>query len=155
MAFGYRYLLETEENGWTLVRFPGIPEALTEGESEDQARAHALDCLLAALEGYIKEGRPLPRTGAAHSGADRVVLPSLVTAKLDNDTTLRWDPSPGAGGYEILWRATGSPDWEHTENVGSRTEMTLPLSKDNVIFAVRAVDAEGHRSLAVVPEPQR
>ena len=37
MAFGYRYLLETEENGWTLVRFPGIPEALTEGESEDQA----------------------------------------------------------------------------------------------------------------------
>jgi hypothetical protein len=80
---------------------------------------------------------------------------ALVTAKLDNDTTLRWDPSPGAGGYEILWRATGSPDWEHTENVGSRTEMTLPLSKDNVIFAVRAVDAEGHRSLAVVPEPQR
>jgi len=89
MAFGYRYLLETEENGWTLVRFPGIPEALTEGESEDQARAHALDCLLAALEGYIKEGRPLPRTGAAHSGAGRVVLPSLVTAKLAVYETMR------------------------------------------------------------------
>ena len=61
MAFGYRYTLETEENGWTLVRFPGIPEALTEGESEEQARADALDCLLAALVGYMKEGRPLPR----------------------------------------------------------------------------------------------
>src|SRR6185312_5065825 len=31
MAFGYRYTLERQENGWFLVRFPGIPEALTEG----------------------------------------------------------------------------------------------------------------------------
>jgi acetylornithine deacetylase/succinyl-diaminopimelate desuccinylase-like protein len=80
---------------------------------------------------------------------------ALITAKLDNDTTLRWDPTPGAGGYEILWRATDRPDWEHTQNVGSRTEVTLPVSKDNVVFAVRAVDPEGRRSLAVVPEPQR
>jgi hypothetical protein len=38
--------------------------------------------------------------------------------------------------------------------VGARTRVTLPLSKDNVIFAVRAVDAQGHRSLAKVPQPQ-
>jgi len=82
MALGYRYALERQDNGWWLVRFPGIPEALTEGESEDEARANADDCLLAALEGYIKAGRPLPRRGAAHSGRDRAVLPSLVTAKL-------------------------------------------------------------------------
>ena len=50
MAFGYRYTLERQGNGWWLVRFPGIPEALTEG--------------------------------AGHSGPDRAVLPSLVTAKL-------------------------------------------------------------------------
>ena len=30
----------------------------------------------------MKAGRPLPREGARHSGPDRVVLPSLVTAKL-------------------------------------------------------------------------
>ena len=64
MAFGYRYTLETQENGWTLVRFPGIPEALTEGDSEAEARANALDCVIAALEGYMKAGRPLPRSGA-------------------------------------------------------------------------------------------
>jgi antitoxin HicB len=89
MAFGYRYALETQENGWTLVRFPGIPEALTEGESEEEARANALDCVLAALEGYTKAGRPLPRSGAGHSGADRVVLPSLGTAKLAVYETMR------------------------------------------------------------------
>jgi hypothetical protein len=32
---------------------------------------------------------------------------------------------------------------------------TLKVSKDNVIFALRAVDAAGHRSLPVVPEPER
>src|ERR1700758_3998251 len=61
MAFGYRYALERQENGWWLVRFPGIPEALTEGETEEEARLCALDCLIAALEGYTKAGRPLPR----------------------------------------------------------------------------------------------
>jgi hypothetical protein len=31
----------------------------------------------------------------------------------------------------------------------------MKLSKDNVIFAVRAVDRSGHRSLPVVPVPER
>jgi len=60
MASGYRYKLERQENGWWLVRFPGIPEALTEGETEEEARANAFDCVIAALEGYMKTGRPLP-----------------------------------------------------------------------------------------------
>ena len=79
MAFGYRYTLGRQKNGWWLVRFPGIPEALTEGETQEEARANARDCVIAALEGYMKAGKPLPRTGAGHSGADRAVLPSLVT----------------------------------------------------------------------------
>ncbi|HEX4114140.1 MAG TPA: type II toxin-antitoxin system HicB family antitoxin [Stellaceae bacterium] len=82
MAFGYRYRLERQGNGWWLVRFPGVPEALSEGETREQARAAAVDCVMAALEGYVKAGRPLPRRGAGHSGPDRAVLPSLVTAKL-------------------------------------------------------------------------
>ena len=82
MAFGYRYTLERQDNGWWLVRFPGIPEALTEGKTKDEARANARDCVIAALEGYMKAGRALPRGGGSHCGPDRVVLPSLVTAKL-------------------------------------------------------------------------
>ena len=79
---------------------------------------------------------------------------SILTARLENDTTLEWMPTANANGYEVLWRATTSPTWEHTQDVGTRTRITLPLSKDNVIFAVRAVDAQGHRSLAKVPQPQ-
>ena len=89
MAFGYRYTLEREENGWWLVRVPGIPEALTEGQTKDEARANALDCVIAALEGYMKGDRALPRDKAGHLGSDRVVLPSLVTAKLAVYETMR------------------------------------------------------------------
>jgi antitoxin HicB len=89
MAFGYRYTLERQENGWWLVRFPGIPEALTEGETKEEARANALDSVIAALEGYMKAGKPMPREGAGRSGPERAVLPSLVTAKLAVYETMR------------------------------------------------------------------
>lgn len=83
----------------------------------------------------------------------------LQTKELENDSTLTWEAAPGAAHagthYEVLWRATTSPEWEQAQAVGSVTRATLPISKDNVIFAVRAVDAEGHRSLPVVPQPER
>jgi hypothetical protein len=81
----------------------------------------------------------------------------LLTAKLENDSTLSWDQPAGGrvASYEVMWRATTSPDWEHVQSVRNATSVTLPLSKDNVIFAVRAVDGQGHRSMAVTPLPER
>jgi hypothetical protein len=79
----------------------------------------------------------------------------LDTSKLDNDSTIAWESAPRATSYEIVWRATSAPDWEHAQSVGNDARATLKLSKDNVIFAVRAVDNEGHRSLPVVPVPER
>jgi len=88
--------------------------------------------------------------------------PAKVTVdaqKLDNGTTLHWDPAPGkVDHYEVVWRETTQPGWQYAENVasapsGGAITVTLPVSKDNVVFAVRAVDAAGHRSLAVAPEP--
>jgi Peptidase family M28 len=79
----------------------------------------------------------------------------LQTKQLENSSTLSWVANPGSASYEIVWRDTASPEWEHAQATGSATRATLPLSKDNVIFAVRAVDAEGHRSLAVPPLPER
>ena len=79
VAFGYPYKLERQDNGWWLVRFPQVPEALTEGETKEEAFENAKDCLIAALEGYVKAGKPIPRPPFK---GERVVLPSLVTAKL-------------------------------------------------------------------------
>ena len=79
----------------------------------------------------------------------------MQTKALDNDTTLTWEPSSGAAAYEVVWRSTKAPDWEYVQTVSNGTRPTLKVSKDNVIFGVRAVDAAGHRSLPVVPEPER
>ncbi len=75
--------------------------------------------------------------------------------KLDNDSTLMWDASPDgrATRYEVLWRATTAADWEHVVPAAGLTETTVSVSKDNVVFGVRAVDAQGHRSLVVLPRP--
>jgi len=79
----------------------------------------------------------------------------MLTKDLENSTTLTWEASTGATAYELAWRSTNAPDWEYVQSVSSSTRATVKVSKDNVIFAVRAVDAAGHRSLPVVPEPER
>jgi hypothetical protein len=77
--------------------------------------------------------------------------------KLENGTTLTWEPAPGAvARYQIVWRETTSPEWQYVQDVppgvaGAPITITVPVSKDNVIFGVRAVDADGHRGLVVVP----
>lgn len=80
---------------------------------------------------------------------------AILATQLGNDSTLEWQASPAASGYEVLWRATSSPDWQHAQIVGSSTSATLKVSKDNVIFGVRSFDSQGHRSLPVVPAPKR
>ena len=73
----------------------------------------------------------------------------IITAELDNETTLRWTPAPEAdvAGYEIVTRPTTSPVWTRVIDVGDVDHATVPLSKDNLFFGVRAVDREGYRSL--------
>ena len=83
----------------------------------------------------------------------------IETARLENDTTLRWLPSTEANlaGYRIVWRETTSPFWEHSLDIpASVNRKTIEgLSKDNVIFGVQAFDTAGHVSPAVYPRPRR
>jgi hypothetical protein len=81
----------------------------------------------------------------------------LLAGSLGYDSTLTWEATATQAPvhYEVLWRLTTSPEWEHNKDVGNETKVTLPLSKDNVIFAVRALDEQGHGSLPVVPVPAR
>ena len=80
----------------------------------------------------------------------------LLTKELENNSKIQWEAAPGATAYEVLWRATSDPAFP-PENVLRTTETKVDLveSKDNVIFGVRSVGDRGHRSLIVVPEPER
>lgn len=84
----------------------------------------------------------------------------IIVASLDNDTTLRWTPSPepDVAGYEVVRRETTSPVWQFVHPVpggAQATEVVLPFTKDNWLFGVRAVDRDGFRSPAVFPVPAR
>jgi hypothetical protein len=64
------------------------------------------------------------------------------------DAHLRWEESPGAAGYRIVWREAWTPDWEHELRVGPGTEYVLPdISIDDFIFGIAAVGPDGHESL--------
>jgi hypothetical protein len=77
------------------------------------------------------------------------------TTALDNFTRLKWVMSndTSLGGYEVLWRATTASLWTHVLDVGKVGSAVLDLSKDNVIFGVRAVGKNGYKSPAVYPFP--
>ena len=61
---------------------------------------------------------------------------------------LRWSPcpEPDVAGYEIVWRATTSPTWDHAKDVGKTTEARMPMSKDDFFYGVRAYDRDGYAS---------
>ena len=87
---------------------------------------------------------------------------SIVTTDLDNNSTLRWKPGPGAPagtGYDVVWRDTSAPDWQMHQAIptadAAAGSVTLPVSKDNVIFGLRACNHAGQCSVAVAPLPER
>jgi len=72
------------------------------------------------------------------------------------DTTLMWQPNtePDLAGYEIVYRDTNMPYWQHTIPVGKVTSFTVKnITKDNYLFGVRAVDRDGNRSVVTFPVP--
>jgi len=72
------------------------------------------------------------------------------------DTSLEWQPNtePDLAGYEIVYRDTNAPYWQHTIPVGNVTSFTVKgITKDNFLFGVRAVDKDGNRSVVTFPVP--
>ena len=80
--FDYPVVLEAQPEGGFVVTFPDVPEAITQGEDEDEALLYAVDALETALSFYVEARKPLPAAGRAKRG-QRTVRPSaLEGAKL-------------------------------------------------------------------------
>jgi Zn-dependent M28 family amino/carboxypeptidase len=103
--------------------------------------------------GYIADVARLNATVLVHlaSAPSPPTSVRMLTAELTTNTTLRWtaSPEPDTAGYEVVWRATTSPTWDHARDIGNTQEATIDLSKDDWFFGVRAYDRDGYRSPVV------
>lgn len=72
--------------------------------------------------------------------------------ELTNSTVLHWEkPKFGTvAGYYVLVRETDNPLWQK-KIFTTELSIKIPLSKDNYIFAVQAVNQSGNLSLSVIP----
>ncbi len=76
-----RYPVNLEKDGEGLfVSFPDIPEALTQGDTREEALEMARDALVTAFEFYFEDNRPVPMPGT--DGDDFVTVPASVWAKV-------------------------------------------------------------------------
>ena len=75
-------LFEPEGNGF-VITFPDIPEAITEGDSPEEAMEYAVDALQTVLSEYINRRREIPQPKVRRGKHIRFVyLPALVEAKI-------------------------------------------------------------------------
>ena len=80
--FDYPVILEAQPEGGFVVTFTDVPEAITQGEDEDEALLYAVDALESALSFYVDDRKPLPVPSKAKRGQKTVRPSALECAKL-------------------------------------------------------------------------
>jgi antitoxin HicB len=76
-----RYPIKLEpDTGGYVVSFPDIPEALTQGDTKEEALSMGLDALVTALDFYFEENRKVPEPSPITG--DYVELPLSVASKV-------------------------------------------------------------------------
>jgi antitoxin HicB len=78
----YPVILEAQPEGGFVVTFPDVPEAITQGEDEDEALLYAVDALESALSFYVDDRKPLPAPSKPKRGQKTVRPSALECAKL-------------------------------------------------------------------------
>jgi antitoxin HicB len=87
--YSYPATMQREEDGRYLVRFPDLPEALTDGVDEAEALAEAADCLSEALASRIVDGEVVPLPTPLEEGQCLISPDPTVALKAALYTTLR------------------------------------------------------------------
>jgi len=80
--------LERDEGGRYVVRFPDIPEALTDGVDEKEALVEAADCLSEALASRIVDGEQIPSPSSLGCGEYLISPDPIIALKAALHTAL-------------------------------------------------------------------
>jgi hypothetical protein len=143
------------EVGFPAVRFTVPGEDYSRQHVDTTAReGKAYGDLAAFVDGeYLANVSKLNLAVLMHL-ANAPALPGnvrILTKELAASTQLAWETPAGsdATGYEVLWRLTTQPQWTGVKDVGAANTASLPMSKDQFLFGVRAYDADGYRTPVV------
>ena|SRR5450830_127067 len=71
-----------DKSGGFVVTFRDIPEAITQGDTEEEAIEMAQDALITAMDFYFEDRRPVPAPSARQPEDKYVELPLSVAAKV-------------------------------------------------------------------------
>jgi len=74
-------LTPDEQDGGFVVSFPDVPEAITDGDTVEEALVEAADALEEAVAGRINRGDDIPPPSACRKGQYRVPVPPQMAAK--------------------------------------------------------------------------
>jgi antitoxin HicB len=78
---GYPARIQKQQDGY-VVCFRDIPEALTAGDTRQQAMEMAADSLATAMEFYFEDRRQVPLPSKARAGEAVIDLPASVAVKV-------------------------------------------------------------------------
>jgi antitoxin HicB len=79
--YSYPAKLTKDDEGWFNVSFRDVPEALTSGETFEEAAMMAADALETALSFYVEQRIPLPQASKIKSGETVIHISALGMAK--------------------------------------------------------------------------
>ncbi len=87
--FNYPVTLQEQPEGGYAVIFPDLPEAITQGETVEEALHEAADCLEEAIANRIALHLPIPTPSALHKDQHSVLLHATLAAKAALYLTIR------------------------------------------------------------------
>jgi len=75
------FVPDTDIGGF-VVTFRDIPEAITQGDTWDEAVEMTEDALASAMEFYFEDRRPVPAPSPLRTGDTGIALPASLAAKV-------------------------------------------------------------------------
>ncbi len=134
----YPVKIERDGDTW-MASFPDVPEALTGGDTREEALAEALDALITAFEFYFEGNRPVPQPSTPATGQEVVTVPPSLWAKV----LLLNAMCESSVNQAELGRRLGMP----RQNVQRLTDLHHATKIDQLANAVSAL---GHRLELVI-----
>lgn len=103
-VYTYSALFEPAEEGGYVVTFPAIPNLATQGDTLEEARAMAEDCLQGYLEWRVEDGLPLPPSEDNTPGTIREPVIVTLSAAMAADELEAGEPDHRRGHEGVAGR---------------------------------------------------